>query len=147
MAVIVDLSVIKHGVIHSRDLSQEIKIRPELIKHYVLNSILYIKQITQCSKKNELILAIDRKKVFKLADKTVYGYWRDALYESKKGILDKSFKGYKHGRERDATFDWETIEKCYSEVIEFLKNYTDFKVIEIPGIEGDDICAVLSQKL
>ena len=147
MAVIIDLSVLKYGVIHSRELSLEIKAKPELIKHYVLNSILYIKSQLQCSRKNELVLAIDRKKAFKNGEKTIYGYWRDVIYEEKKSILGDGSKGYKFGRERDASFDWEKIEECYSEVIEFLKNYTDFKVVEVPGIEADDICAVLSQSL
>jgi len=147
VAVIVDLSMIKHGVIHSRDLSDEIKIHPEYIKHYVLNSILYIKSYMQCSKQNELILAIDRKKAYKNGDKIIYGYWRDVLYEQNKSILTDSSKGYKDGRERSAEFDWESIERYYSEILEIIKKYTDFKVIEIPGIEADDICAVLSQKL
>lgn len=147
MAIIVDLSVIKHGLIQSRDLSIEFKVRPELIKHYILNSILYIKSQFQASKKNELILAIDRRKVFKNADKTVYGYWRDVLYEQKKPILSDSSKGYKFGRERSAEFDWETIERCYSETLGLIRDFTDIKVIEIPGIEADDICAVLAQKI
>lgn len=147
MAIIIDLSVIKHGLVQSRDLSLEFKTRPEIIKHYILNSILYIKSQFRASKKNELILAIDRRKIFKNGDKNIYGYWRDVLYEQKKPILSDTSKGYKFGRVKSAEYDWETIERSYSEVLFLLKEFTDFKVIEIPGIEADDICAVLAQKI
>jgi len=139
--------------IFGKYISQELVKRPELFKFYFIQSILKIRREFNCTKKNRLILAIDRKKKFKKLDGSyARGYWRDIYYNKMHLKMSKNndgslrFGGYKAGRVKDSKFDWETLEKCYAECLELFKNFSDFQVIEIAGVEADDICAVLALK-
>jgi len=151
--VIVDTSVIKFILIYSRDLSEELKTEPELFKHYFLQSVLSIKKQFSCNQNNKLILAIDKKKSFtKPNGDKGWGYWRDKYYFEnidkmvKKDDGSNRYDEYKQGRERSEDYDWEKLEQYYHECLDLLRDYTDFIVVKIPGIEADDICAVIAQR-
>lgn len=142
--VIVDVSVIKYSLLYSRHLSDEFKTNPELIKHYFLQSILSIKQKFSCNKFNKLVLAIDKKKSW---NNDIYGYWRDVIYNQSLHILPDTSKSYKDGRKPQEGYDWEVINKSMKDCLNVMQNYSDFIVIEVPGVEADDIIAILSQKV
>jgi len=149
--ILLDTSIVKNVLIHSGHVKPELQKNPELFKHYFLNQILALKKQFSCNTDLPLILAIDKKKVFDVNGEKIYGYWRDVMYN--KNISKMSphnrFKFYKDGRQKskDDGLDWEILEKSYWECINLLKDYSDIKVILIPGIEADDILAVLSQRL
>jgi len=150
MITIIDTSVIKNVIIFSPNIKAELINHPEYFKHYFLNNILNIKRNFSCNINNKLVLAIDKKKTFDVNDKKVYGYWRSSYYEKN---IDKMsphnrFSCYKDGRKRpDDGLDWEKLEKYYWECIELIKNYSDFQVIKVAGVEADDILAILAQRI
>lgn len=148
--VIVDASVVKYKLIYGRDLKNEMIKTPEVLKHYFMNSILAIKNQFSCNKNNPLVLAIDKKGKFTNKDGTKgYGYWRDKYYYENKHKMDNTsgkVTSYKDGRHKPDDFDWDALEKYYHEAVDLLKDYSDFKVVKIAGIEADDICAILAQR-
>jgi hypothetical protein len=149
--ILLDTSVVKMFVIHSGNTKFELQKRPELFKHYFLQSILSVKKQFSCNQSNPLLLAIDKKRVFDLNGEKVYGYWRSKFYIKNidKMSPNNRFKFYKDGRNKskDDGLDWELLEKYYWECINLFKDYSDIQVVMILGIEADDILAVLSQRL
>jgi len=149
--VLLDTSVIKMTTITSPHIKPELIRNPEYFKHYFLQSILGIKKQFSCNQDNPLVLCIDKKKIFDVDGEKVYGYWRSKIYHQN---LDKfsphnKFSKYKDGRQKskDDGLDWELLEKYYWECINLFKDYSDIKIVMIPGIEADDILAILSQRL
>lgn len=60
------------------------------------------------------------------------------------------FKYYKHKRKKDraeSNIDYDTAFKCFNTIIEELKDYFPYKVIQTHGAEGDDVIAVLAKEM
>jgi hypothetical protein len=76
---------------------------------------------------DEIVLAIDSKP-----------YWRE-----------KYWSGYKHGRFKDdkSGINWKQAKDAQQEIIDILDKYSSFKVLKVPGVEGDDILFTLSKYL
>jgi len=76
---------------------------------------------------DEVILGIDSKP-----------YWRKKLWS-----------GYKFGRKSNdkSGIDWNALSDSIHEITNLLKENSNIKVIDIPGIEGDDVLFVLSKEL
>jgi len=75
---------------------------------------------------DEVVIATDQKP-----------YWRSKLWS-----------GYKHGRKTsEDKIDWIKASKTLNELLDVLENYSSFKVLKIPEIEGDDILFTLSEYL
>ena len=72
-------------------------------------------------------------------DNSIGGYWRKHEYSRYK---------YKRTKEREESeIDWDSAFKVFEELKTLLKEYTSFKVIDIPTLEADDIAFVLSEYL
>jgi len=146
--ILVDTSFIKQQIIHSRFFSEKIKNDAEIFVFAFLNSILKLKRQFGASKDNRIILCIDRKGYYKnTKGEKKRGYWRHVYYDKNIQTMANPKEYYKYGRKfGDDGIDWETIERLYAEVLEMLDKYTDFTVIEVKGVEADDIIAILAQK-
>jgi hypothetical protein len=73
---------------------------------------------------DEVVFAIDSKP-----------YWRE-----------KYWSGYKYGRFKadKSGINWKQAKEAQNELIDILDKYSSFKVIKVPGVEGDDILFTLS---
>ena len=79
---------------------------------------------------DEVIVAVDNSSG---------GYWRKDYWS-----------GYKYGRKKgrdDSDIEWDEAFKTFEEIKDILKNYTSFKILDVPRAEGDDIGFVLSEYL
>lgn len=95
----------------------------DLIRHVVLNTI----RSNVLRNKREyptIVLATDKGP-----------YWR-------KEIADY-YKGHRAGKRDDSGFDYKTIFEAMNAVREELKLHFPYKVIQVPGVEADDIAGVL----
>jgi len=65
-------------------------------------------------------------------------YWRSDYWS-----------GYKYGRMKndESGIDWKAVKKTQREMINLLKEASTFKVIDLSGIEGDDVGFVLAEEL
>ena len=103
--------------------------------HTTLSMILNVSKQFGASRKNPLVLAIDSKPS-----------WRHKYYETFSadipGYEGLSYKGH---RVKDPIFDWERMDAINKDVLEALKLYSDFYVIDVKYAEADDVIAVLAQ--
>lgn len=95
---------------------------PSFLSHTLLTQILFQASQFGASKENPFILAIDSSS------------WRKEFYPD-----------YKGNRVKDPSIPWDTVFEIYNDVIDTLKNYSDFHVYKVPRAEADDIIAVLSR--
>ena len=96
----------------------------DIFLYNVLNNIIQLKTIFNAS---EIVLAIDHKP-----------YWRQRIWS-----------GYKHGRKANdkSGIDWKALGETIREISEVLDKYSSIKILDIPGVEGDDVLFVLSEEL
>lgn len=76
---------------------------------------------------NEIILAIDSKG----------GYWRKQI-----------FPYYKQNRnkiKKESDIDWDFYFQCYNKIINELKQYSPYKVVDVDSCEADDIMYVCAK--
>jgi 5'-3' exonuclease len=65
--------------------------------------------------------------------------------ENSKDFPEYENQTYKGDRIKDPSIPWESIDEINKEVINGLKNYSDFQVLRVPLCEADDIIAVLAK--
>lgn len=97
-----------------------------LIRHMVLNTIRSYKKKFG-NKYGELVICCDNK-----------DYWRRDI-----------FPFYKQNRKKDrakSAYDWNMIFNALSTIKLELKQFTPYKVVDVPKCEADDIIAVLTKK-
>ncbi len=118
-----------HGNIKDASFVEEgeEELSPRLLRHVVLNSILFHKK--EFSQEfGELLFCVDAPDT-----------WRK-----------KVFKYYKHKRrekKRTSGLDWDMIEALKKKFVNEIRDDLRFKLLEVPGAEADDVIAVLSKKL
>ena len=98
------------------------------IKHFMLNSIRS-NFAMQKSKYGQMIIATDSNK----------GYWRRDYFENYKIQRRTARKADK------SEIDWDFVNEIIAELIGELETIFPFPTIRVPGAEGDDIIAVLSE--
>ncbi len=135
-SLIIDFSPIYYRWIFSstNEAEKTLKLKPEngLLNFDEYKDIFLYRLFDDLSKmKNqfhadEVVIATDQKP-----------YWRSKLWS-----------GYKHGRKTSENkIDWDKASKTLDELLEVLDKYSSFKVIRIPGVEGDDILFTLAEYL
>jgi 5'-3' exonuclease len=95
----------------------------DLIKHCALNQILKLKK-----KFGTLVFAVDSRK----------GYWRRDKFPAYKGQR-------KHERDKNDFLDFELVGRVMDEFKQELIDNFQYKIIEVPKAEADDIIAVISK--
>lgn len=104
----------------------KIEIQENMVRHIVLNNIRsYSKQFG--NKFGELVVCCDNK-----------NFWRKDI-----------FPFYKQHRKKDrekSDFDWGAIFNILNQIKEELKEYSPYRVVEVPYAEADDIIAVLTKR-
>jgi hypothetical protein len=90
----------------------------------IFNTISEITTFKHKFNVDEIVLAFDTKEAGK--------YWRHDLWS-----------GYKHGRRKDAEFDWKVVHQYQDELKNILDNYSTWKVVSVPRAEGDDVIFTL----
>jgi len=75
----------------------------------------------------EIVIAFDTKYT------ETHKYWRHELWS-----------GYKHGRRRNAKFDWNIANEYQNHLKHILDEYSGWTVISVPGAEGDDVIFTLT---
>jgi len=148
--VLVDASYLKYYTANSREYKELIIENPVYFVHAFLKKLEYIKDRFQVSAKNKLVICNDSR----MDIGEHQNYWRDIVRQKNNDILYRKKDGdkwrpkyYKEGRKHsDDVIDWKVIHKYYNQMLDKLKKYSDFYVIESKGIEADDIIAVLVQK-
>jgi len=143
--IIVDLSVVKHSCIHASVKSNNFNGDYNVFFHTFMGSLISLKNKFKCTSKKRIILACDMKEEYNHNGKLKWGYWRHKVYDENKHLLGDKYDGYKSKRQLDESIDWEKVNEIFYKAIDILKNFTDFQIIKISGVEGDDILAVLSQ--
>lgn len=124
MAVIIDFSQTLHATIHTLD-KLNYPITEENLRKILFDHIRKIR--TKFKNKGEVIIALDSKS------------WRSYY-----------FKYYKYKRKesrKDSDIDYDNVFKCFDVVINDLRDYFPFKVVQTHGAEGDDVVAVLAKEL
>jgi 5'-3' exonuclease len=140
--ILIDFSGYIHRAVHTS--RAEIEEDIGLLAHKILNMILDISSQFGSSKQNPLVLAIDSKPT-----------WRKAYYEEHKmkfpeykGTKDdpEAWRTYKGNRVKDPTIPWDKIYEMTDDVLEVLRQHSDFHVVTVPETEADDIIAVLAKE-
>lgn len=97
-------------------------IEEDIVRHMVLNSLRSYR--VQYRDYGELIIACDDK-----------NYWRK-----------QCFPNYKANRKKareESELDWNQIFSCLNKIREELKEHSPYRVIQVDGVEADDIIATL----
>jgi len=94
---------------------------------YIFKVLDYLTKFKNRFGVDEIVLAMDHGP-----------YWRKEIWS-----------GYKYGRHKNdkSGIDWSKAKKLQRKMTDILKNYSSFKVIDIPRVEGDDSLFVLSEEL
>lgn len=104
--------------------------------HSTLSMILNVSKQFGASRKNPLVIAVDSKPS-----------WRHKYYETFSvdlpGYEELTYKGH---RIKDPMFDWKEMDIINKDILEILKLYSDFYVIDVKYAEADDVIAVLAQE-
>lgn len=104
----------------------KIEIQENMVRHIVLNNIRSFSRQFK-SKYGDLVVCCDNK-----------NYWRRDI-----------FPFYKSHRKKDrekSDFDWNTIFNVLNKIRDELKEFSPYKVVEVPFAEADDIIAVLTER-
>lgn len=104
----------------------KIEIQENMVRHIVLNNIRSFSRQFK-SKYGDLVVCCDNK-----------NYWRRDI-----------FPFYKSHRKKDrekSDFDWNLIFNVLNKIRDELKEFSPYKVIEVPFAEADDIIAVLTER-
>jgi hypothetical protein len=97
-----------------------------LVRHMILNTIRnYVKKFRN-DYGSEIVIACDSRK-----------YWRKDIFEYYKASRKKTRETSGH--------DWTAIFDCLGTIKEELKQYSPYKVLEVPTCEADDIISVLTE--
>lgn len=147
--VLVDSSYLKYYTAFRNDYKDLIIEDPVYFVHAFLRKLEEIKKHFGVSSKNKLVLCND----LKMEIKGNRNYWRDMirlnydkfLYRKKDGDIWRP-KYYKEGRKKDDNIPWDKLEALYRQLLDNLRDYSDFSVVEVGGVEADDIIAILTQK-
>lgn len=104
-----------------------VAIDESLVRHMILNTLrTYVKKF-KSTHGPEVVIACDSTK-----------YWRREMFPHYKANRKKM---------RDASgHDWNAIFEVLNKIKEELKEYSPYKVIDVPTCEADDIIAVLAEK-
>lgn len=130
MPLLIDLTqtIIANVVVHFRDdLKKDPKDAKNLIKHSLFNTLLSYKK-NYGKEYGELVLACDSKK-----------YWRRDYFPAYKGHR-------KHDREA-SDMNWDVVFETINEIKSDLREYFNYKVIEVEGAEADDVIACITKYL
>lgn len=105
--------------------------------HTTLSMILNVSKQFGASRKNPLVISVDSKPS-----------WRHKYYETFSADIP-GYEGlaYKGHRTKDPMFDWEGMDIIHKDILEALKLYSDFYVIDVKYAEADDVIAVLAQEV
>lgn len=131
--ILIDFSnLLKRGVFANKD---EIKENPSYLFHVVCTMILNVNDMFGASRQNPVVIAVDTKPS-----------WRNSYYvENSKDFPEYQNQTYKGNRVPDTTIDWNIISIISNEILETLKSYSDFYIVEVPLCEADDIIAILAK--
>ncbi len=98
-------------------------VRPDLIRHLIINSLRSIK-VKFGKRFGEVVIATDGRH-----------YWRKKIFPQ--------YKGNRKADREKTDFDWPMIFGAINTTKEELKEYFPYKVIDIDQAEADDIIATL----
>lgn len=128
MPILVDLSqLVIANVMASPDIAKQVD--ENLIRHMVVNSLLYIKTKFKHSGYGNIVICMDSDA----------GYWRK-----------DEFPYYKFGRSEsreDSWIDWKAVFSFFNQFKEDLKTQFPWVVIQLPKVEADDIIGVLAASI
>lgn len=100
-------------------------VEEDMARHMILNTIrTYVKKY-KATHGPEVVIACDSR-----------NYWRKQVFPH--------YKASRKANREKSDLDWEGIFKCLELVKQELKEYSHYKVIEIDGVEADDIIAALA---
>jgi 5'-3' exonuclease len=144
--IIIDASVLKHLVIHSRGTNEQILKNPKSFAHYFLNYILSYKTRFNCSKLNPIVLAVDCRGIFRKEDGQEIGrnYWRQKYYNNDIMLENVGYKGHRKKDEKDE-IDWATIEDVFNSILDVLDKHSDIIVVKVPFLEADDVMSICAE--
>lgn len=130
MSILIDVSPMIHRSVYmNRDNVIE---NPKIICHLVASMILSSADKFGACKDNPIVLVIDGK-----------NNWRKTFYEKNcSQFPEYENQKYKGNRVKDVAFDWDAIYQNMNDLIQSMKLYTDFQVIEVDRAEADDVIAV-----
>lgn len=101
----------------------------DLVRHMVINSLRY-NVLSNKKKYPNIIICIDNANG---------GYWRRKLAYY--------YKKHRTEQREESGYDWETIYLYINTVVQEIKENLPYKVISIPGVEADDIIAVMVKEI
>ena len=110
------------AISHATEQSDE-----NLVRHMILNSIRMSVRKYKSVYGPDIVMACDSRK-----------YWREEIFPHYKATRKK--------KKADSTQDWDHIFKVLNNIKSELTNYSPYRVIEVEGVEGDDIIATLAIK-
>jgi len=133
MANLVDFSQIIKASILVDSTAKECARHPsedskKLIKHFILNS-LRSNHVLHKAKYGNMVLACDSKS------------WRKEIFPQYK------WKRQEAKEKDDSGINWDFVYEAVNELLLEIQQYLPFLVIKVPGAEGDDIIAVLTELL
>ena len=126
--ILVDMSQISlASMMMHLNMNKATKPDEEMVRHMILNSLrMYRMRFKE--EYGELVLCFDSRH-----------YWRR-----------DHFPNYKAGRKKSresSNLDWDAIFGCLNEIKQELKDYFNYKHVEVYGAEADDIIAALCLEL
>lgn len=128
MYVLIDFSqIVKADAISYYSHTKQ-QITMDLLRHIVLQNIIYYKKKFKVSNENFYICFDGRN------------YWRKDVFPYYKQNRKKMI-------ESDVGFDWNEFYKYFNEMKDELKSDLPFKTLEVNNCEADDIIAVVSEIL
>jgi len=131
--ILVDCSHAMHRVLHSN--KEAVIANPEFLTHLLLSQFLSMSSKFGGSKKNPVVLCLDSSS------------WRKDFYvEHKPKTEDYKNETYKGRRVKDTSVDWTEVYRIYDDIMNILKQDSDFHVMKVEKAEADDIIAVLATK-
>jgi hypothetical protein len=99
----------------------------KFLRHLVINSLRHCNNKYK-DKYGEMVVCLDSRD----------GYWR------KKDVFP--YYKYKRSEDREASpIDWNTIFTSINKIVEEVKTYFPYKVLQVPLCEADDLIAVLAK--
>lgn len=120
--ILLDYSNVVTGNIHS-SADDKGGIDEDFVRHTILNSLLsYNKKFSK--RYGELVLCADM------------GSWRKKVFPY--------YKAHRSADRDDSKIDWDLAYKIINKITAEIKDVFPYKVIQIPGAEGDDIIAQLT---
>lgn len=97
----------------------------DMIRHIFLNIIKEYRKKFKSEFGNEIVLACDGR-----------GYWRKDYFPY--------YKFKRAAGRAQSPLDWEFIFKCMDNLKSDIREYFPYRLVEVPGCEGDDVIAVLT---